>query len=135
MQAKWFPIEPQSFLDDSGSLQVLDGPVLPFKPQRIFWVTEVPQGKTRGYHAHRTGHQALLCIRGTVSVKLFDGLIEQEFIIGPDSPGIHVLPGVWGEQTYLEPDSILLAISSVAFKESDYIRSKEEFELFLKQAE
>jgi hypothetical protein len=134
MESNWLLVETQSFLDERGSLRVLEGSALPFSPQRIFWVTEVPKGETRGHHAHRTGHQALLCIRGAVSVKLFDGLIEQEFIIGPDSPGIHVLPGVWGEQTYLEPDSILLALSSVAFKESDYIRSKEEFELFLKQA-
>jgi len=134
MQTNWHRVETQSYLDERGSLRILDGSAIPFSPQRIFWVTEVPKGETRGHHAHRTGHQALLCIRGTVSVKLFDGLVEQELIIGPDSPGIHVLPGVWGEQTYLEPDSILLALSSVAFKESDYIRSKEEFELFLKQA-
>jgi len=134
MQANWFLIEHQLFLDDSGSLRVLDGPALPFKPQRIFWVTEAPKGETRGCHSHRTGHQVLLCIRGAVSVRLFDGLVEQELIIGPDSLGIHVLPGVWAEQTYLEPDSILLVLSSVAFTESDYIRSKEEFALFLKQA-
>jgi dTDP-4-dehydrorhamnose 3,5-epimerase-like enzyme len=134
MKTNWSLIELELILDYSGSLRVLDGPALPFNPQRIFWVTEVPKGETRGYHAHRTGHQVLLCIRGAVSVRLFDGLVDQELIIGPDSFGIHVLPGVWGEQTYLEPDSILLVLSSVPFTESDYVRSTEEFELFLKQA-
>jgi dTDP-4-dehydrorhamnose 3,5-epimerase-like enzyme len=134
MQPNWRSVDAQTFLDNRGALKVLDGPVLPFLPQRVFWVTGVSKNETRGFHAHRTGHQLMFCIQGGVSVRLFDGLIDQKVAISPNSPGIHVMPGVWGEQTYLEDDSILLVLSSIAFSEDDYIRSKEEFELFIQQA-
>ena len=135
MRTSWHLVESQFFLNELGSLRVLDTPQLPFSPQRIFWVTRVLKGETRGFHAHRSGQQVLFCIQGSVSVKLFDGLAEQVLTISPTSTGIHILSGVWGEQTYLEEDSVLLVLSSGSFSEADYIRSKEEFELFLKQAE
>jgi dTDP-4-dehydrorhamnose 3,5-epimerase-like enzyme len=134
MQANWYPVETQAFSDERGALKVVDGPGLPFPPLRVFWVTGVSKNETRGFHAHRTGRQVLLCVQGSVSVRLFDGLVEEEMIITPDSPGIHISPGVWGEQTYLEDDSTLLVLASISFSEEDYIRSKEEFELFIQQA-
>uniref|UniRef100_UPI0030DC1474 WxcM-like domain-containing protein n=1 Tax=Pseudomonas sp. EA_15y_Pfl1_P102 TaxID=3088685 RepID=UPI0030DC1474 len=51
--------------------QVGDG--LPFVPQRMFMVYDVPSRETRGEHAHRECHQLLMCVHGQCVAVADDG--------------------------------------------------------------
>lgn len=42
---------------------------VPFDIKRIYYITNVPQGVSRGFHAHRRLHQVLICINGSVKIK------------------------------------------------------------------
>lgn len=114
-------------IDGRGSLSVVEKELLPFTPRRIFWVQGVPAGETRGFHAHKAGMQAWFCLKGEIEVSLkFKG--EQcTKVLQEGMPGLFIAPQVWGEQTYLTEDSILLVLSSLEYDESDYIRDFDEF--------
>ena len=52
--------------DGRGMLRVLG--TLPFNPVRMFDISDVPQGESRGGHAHRECWQVLYCAQGEVSI-------------------------------------------------------------------
>jgi acetyltransferase-like isoleucine patch superfamily enzyme len=60
--------------DMRGNLIVAEvGKLLPFVPQRLFIVLDVPSAEVRGEHAHRSCHQFFICVRGSVKVVADDG--------------------------------------------------------------
>lgn len=101
---------------------------IPFKPKRIFYITNVPKGTVRGQHAHYKTHQILICIKGSITVTLWDGkqtqCIERNLIAGDY---IHVPPMVWDSQIYHTGEDILLSICSTNYDKSDYITDIKEF--------
>lgn len=130
----WEIIQPNFFFDERGTLSIIQSQAgLPFLPKRVFWVCGVPEGATRGQHAHRTGQQLLFCLSGEISAMFFDGSIRETALLKPDGIGVWMKSLVWGEQTFLKPDTILLVLASNEFDSSDYIRDKEEFNLLTKK--
>ena len=102
---------------------------LPFEPKRSFWVQDVPVGATRGFHAHRTGQQILVCLTGRILAKFTDGYHSAELELSSSETAVWMKNMVWGEQTFVEPKSVLLVLASNPYDESDYIRDRQEFEL------
>ena len=55
LQPETLTIDFDSFSDARGVLTVEQNSAhspLPFRVDRVFWITDVPQGATRGNHAH-----------------------------------------------------------------------------------
>jgi UDP-2-acetamido-3-amino-2,3-dideoxy-glucuronate N-acetyltransferase len=100
---------------------------LPFPPRRYFVVYDVPGKDVRGEHAHRTLHQLLLCVKGSVSIVLDDGRGRDE--VGLDRPQIalYVPPMVWTSQYRYSGDAVLLVLASDVYDADDYIRDYDEF--------
>ena len=122
------------FIDERGALNLLESSKeLPFTPHRVFWVTGVPKGSKRGFHAHKTGNQLLFCLQGSILLTLKTHAEEETIVLSADSPGVWVKNMVWGEQTFLTGDAVLLALASNEFDESDYIRDFDEFSELSKQ--
>ena len=59
-----------SFTGDSGNLSVVEFKNLPFETKRIFYITGVPKGFERGFHAHKKTQQFLICLQGSCEVYL-----------------------------------------------------------------
>lgn len=117
--------------DPRGSLTVAEtGAGLPFAVQRMFIVHDAPAGTTRGYHAHRTCHQFLVATSGAVEVVLDDGSSRRSVRLAGPAQGLHIPPGVWGEQTYLEPGTVLVVLTSDTYDKADYISDYDEFVAF-----
>lgn len=126
---RWQQIAPIRFNGVNGSLSVLDRESgLPFIPKRVFWISGVPSGETRGFHAHRTGEQILFCLSGQIWAKFYDGETSEDFMLDANGQGVWMRNLVWGEQTFVSSDAILLVIASNYFDEEDYIREKQAFE-------
>lgn len=129
MQARKFLID--SFTDSRGNLVVGEFPKsLPFAPLRFFCVDNVPQGESRGNHAHRTNEQALFCLAGEVIVKVYDGNQESEFSLVPGAEGLYLPAMHWAEQVYVLPNSQLLVLASEPYSNEEYIHSLLEFDSF-----
>lgn len=127
-------VSQRRFIDERGALNLLEsGKDLPFNPQRLFWVTGVPKGSVRGFHAHKTGHQLLFCLKGEILLTLRTDVGSESILMGQDSPGVWMKNMTWGEQTFMTEGVILLVIASNVFDESDYIRDFDEFSTLAKQ--
>lgn len=101
---------------------------LPFTPKRYFIVYNVQSKEIRGEHAHKKLSQFLVCIVGSCSVMLDDGLNNrEEYLL--DNPGLGLLipPMVWGVQYKYSQDAVLLVLASETYDESDYIRDYDQF--------
>lgn len=119
----------EGFSDLRGKLAVgnLPGDGIPFAPKRWFVVHDVPSREVRGEHAHRSCHQFLVCVHGSVTVVADDGENRAEVELDDPTLGIYLPPLVWGSQFRYEPDSVLLVFASDHYDPDDYIRDYGEF--------
>ncbi|HET7731446.1 MAG TPA: WxcM-like domain-containing protein [Usitatibacter sp.] len=114
--------------DMRGSLAVAElGRGLPFAPKRIFFVFEVPSAEVRGEHAHRTCHQFLVCVRGSVSVLVDDGTAREHFRLDSPTCGLLVPARVWAAQFQYSPEAVLLVLASEPYDPADYVRDYDEY--------
>jgi acetyltransferase-like isoleucine patch superfamily enzyme/dTDP-4-dehydrorhamnose 3,5-epimerase-like enzyme len=105
---------------------------IPFIPRRCFWVFKVPSRGVRGEHAHKTLHQYLICIKGSVSVVLDDSKNRREVLLNQPNLAIHIPPAVWGVQYKYSEDAVLLVLASDFYDSDDYLRSYDEFLTFIR---
>jgi len=94
--------------------------------QRMFFVSDVPKGETRGNHAHLKDKQLLICVSGKILVSLDDGKETKKEIMQPGQ-SLLMKNMVWGEQTYLTGKDILLVLCSMEYDEKDYIKDYQQF--------
>ena len=103
------------------------GSDVPFTPQRYFVGFDVPSRETRGEHAHRSCHQFLVCVHGSVSVVVDDGRQREEFLLDSPKLGLHVPAMVWASQYRYSADAVMLVLASDNYDPEDYIRDYECF--------
>ena len=100
---------------------------IPFIPKRYFVVYDVPSSETRGEHAHLRCQQFLICLSGTVSVVVDDGVRREEVLLDRPTVGLYIPAGIWGIQFKYSRDGTLLVFASEYYDPEDYIRSYDEF--------
>lgn len=101
---------------------------IPFSPKRYFLVFGVSTRETRGEHAHRTCHQMLLAVNGSVSVVVDDGRQREEFLLDRRTQGLYLPPMTWGIQYRYSEDAVLLVFASHHYDPDDYIRDYAQFQ-------
>jgi len=109
--------------DERGNLLPIDFDDLPFRPRRVFTVTNVPAGAIRGEHGHRTGQQLLICLQGKIELVLRTGPEEVNTALIPTGPGLLLGSGVWCRQTYVASDSVLLVMASEKYDPASYVNN------------
>jgi UDP-2-acetamido-3-amino-2,3-dideoxy-glucuronate N-acetyltransferase len=88
----------------------------------------VPDGKVRGEHAHRTQHGFLVCLAGALSVTLDDGRDRKTWRLESPGKGLYIPPMVWDTLADFAPGTVVLCLASGQFDPGDYIRDYTEFE-------
>lgn len=118
--------------DSRGNLSAIEGGKdIPFSIKRVYYITGVESGVERGFHAHRQLHQVLLCLHGSLKVRLFNGTQKEEVVLNDPAKGLYVGPWVWREMYDFSPGAVLLVLASAEYDEADYIRS---YEAYLSEA-
>jgi len=102
-----------------GTLNVLNWGVLPFPIKRVFWIEGVGSGEVRGQHAHVKGHEILVCLRGSLKVRLHK---LKEIELSKGSSALWVKPQTYIEMTTFSPDVLLLVLCSDAFCDDPVIK-------------
>jgi hypothetical protein len=114
--------------DDRGSLSFLEfDSGLPFSPQRIFIMSDVPEGKTRGEHAHHQCQQILICLNGSCEIEIDSGAIKLRIALDSLTVGIYLPPMIWSTLNLKNQFTTVLALASLKYDELDYIRDYDEF--------
>lgn len=116
-----------SVRDSRGDLTVLEfREAIPFTVIRLFYVSGVPAGSSRGAHAHYRCRQYMICQRGRLGITLADGSRERSLELSAGQ-AILVEPGIFASQTYLDDDAELLVLCDRAYEADDYIHGMDEF--------
>lgn len=118
---------------NAGELSFFEaGRDIPFDIKRIYYISKVPEGSRRGFHAHRKLKQVLFCPYGKIQLILDDGNRREEITLNDPSIGIVIDHPIWREMLWLQKDAVLCVGSSEFYDENDYIRDYNEYQQFIK---
>lgn len=118
----------KDFSDGRGHLTPIESMRdLPFSIRRIYYITGVPENQERGFHSHRNLEQVMLCLYGSIKVRI-QTPYESE-IVQLESPleGLYIGNMVWREMFDFSEGAVLLVLASEFYRESDYIRDYEDY--------
>ena len=114
--------------NESGELVFLETRKdIPFEVKRVYYLYQLEDGTRRGFHAHKSLCQVLICIHGSCSVRLDDGKEKVDIELNDPSEGLFVGNAIWREMYDFSPDAVLLVLASSYYDEQDYIRDYSEF--------
>jgi len=120
--------------NDVGFLIALEGNrEIPFNIKRIYYIYNVPKEIKRGFHAHKRLEQILICMSGSVKIKVDNGNEKRIFELSNPSKGLYIGPGVWRDMYDFDKSVVLLVLASEYYNEEDYIRDYEEFLKMIKK--
>lgn len=114
--------------DDRGMLVALEEySDIPFEIKRVYYMYDTKAGVRRGFHAHKSLEQILICIHGSCKILLDNG--QEKKIISLEKPyeGVYVANDMWHEMYDFSPDAVLMVLASEGYKEEDYIRDYDTF--------
>lgn len=114
--------------DERGMLVALEefGDI-PFEIKRVYFMYDTKKDVHRGFHAHKSLEQILICIHGSCKVLLDSG--KEKKIVSLEKPyeGLYVANNMWREMYDFSEDAVLMVLASDIYREEDYIRDYEEF--------
>lgn len=114
--------------DLRGSLIAIEGNhEVPFDIKRIYYMYNIPQGASRGCHAHKSLEQVLICISGQCSILMDNGQEREEVTLSRKTEGVYIPPKIWHEIRSCSDNAIIIALASDYYDESDYIRDYADF--------
>ena len=114
--------------DERGQLVALEEfKDIPFRIKRVYYMYDTAEGVTRGFHAHRSLEQILVCIHGKCKVRLDNGREKKVVPLERPYEGLYVSNNMWREMFDFSPDAVLLVLASEPYDEADYIRDYDEF--------
>jgi len=109
-------------MDERGTLTVFElGKPLPFKPKRIFIISQASVGVSRGGHAHSRCSQFFIATSGEIQVTVTNRNATFNFNLNSNQVGL-LLPALnWVEFTFSAPNTTATVLASRKFETSDYI--------------
>lgn len=116
----------------SGELSFFEGGHdIPFDVKRIYYISKVPEGVRRGFHAHKKLKQVLFCPYGRIQLILENANSREEIELSDPSIGVVIEEPIWREMLWLQKDSVLCVAASEYYDAEDYIRDYDEFKKFV----
>ena len=110
-----------------------EGTDIDFSIKRIYYISKVPEGTRRGFHAHKNLKQVLFCPYGSIQLTLENDNKREEIELSDPSIGVYIDGVIWREMLWLKKDSVLCVVASEVYDESDYIRDYDEFKRYVNQ--
>lgn len=104
-----------------------------FEIKRMYYISKVPEGTRRGFHAHKKLKQLLFCPYGRIQLVLENKNGREEIELSDPSIGVVIEEPTWREMLWLQKDSVLCVVASEFYEVEDYIRDYEEFKKFINE--
>ena len=131
MQVVKYVFQPHG--DERGQLVALEEyKDIPFESKRVYFMYDTLEGVRRGFHAHKSLEQILICIHGSCKILLDNGREKKVVPLEKPYEGLYVSNDMWREMFDFSPDAVLLVLASELYDERDYIRDYDEFLAFIK---
>ncbi|PJI08940.1 MULTISPECIES: sugar 3,4-ketoisomerase [Clostridium] len=125
-------IKLKDITDKYGHLTPIESKIdIPFEIKRVYYITRVEADITRGFHSHRKLHQVLICLNGSVKIRLKNPNGEEVVELNDPATGLYIGPLIWREMFDFSEGSVLLVLASEYYDEKDYIRN---YDFYLEEA-
>lgn len=105
---------------------------IPFNIRRVYYMYDTANGITRGFHAHKSLQQILVCIHGSVNITLDNGKERKVVPLERPYEGLYVSNSMWREMSDFSEGAVLLVLASELYDKDDYIRNYDEFLEYVK---
>lgn len=120
--------------DERGTLIALEQMKnIPFEIKRVYYMFDTVKGVRRGFHAHKSLKQILICVKGSCKILLDDGTEKTEVLLDKPDKGLIIDSHIWREMFDFSEDAVLMVLANELYDESDYIRNYEEFIRYIKE--
>lgn len=114
--------------DERGQLVALEElKDIPFHIKRVYYMYDTGKDVTRGYHAHKSLQQILICIHGSCKIRLDNGREKEIVVLDHPNVGLYVSNVMWREMFDFSSDAVLMVLASEFYDENDYIRNYDDF--------
>ncbi|MDO5155660.1 MAG: FdtA/QdtA family cupin domain-containing protein [Eubacteriales bacterium] len=114
--------------DERGQLVVLEkDKEIPFEIKRVYYIYDVKENVKRGFHAHKSLEQVLVCVHGTCKILLDNGKEKEIVLLNNPNEGLFISNHIWREMFDFSSDAVLVVFASELYDEKDYIRDYKEF--------
>lgn len=104
---------------------------VPFDIKRIYYISKVPEGVKRGFHAHKSLKQMVFCPYGRIQLILENKNGREEIELSDPSIGVIIDQYTWREMLWIQKDSVLVVAASDYYDADDYIRDYKTFRQLL----
>lgn len=123
----------KSLGDPRGNLVALESELdIPIAIKRVYYIFGTISGVARGFHAHKKLQQIAICVSGSCTVLLDDGVIKEEVNLASPEQGVLIDRMIWHEMYDFSEDCVLLVLADEYYDEADYIRDYESFREVIK---
>lgn len=113
---------------ESGNLSVYQfGSGVDFLIRRVYCLTNLRAGTSRGFHAHRKLRQVAVCLAGSCRFVLDDGRVREDVVLNSPRQGLNIGALIWREMNDFSTDCVLMVLASEEYSEADYIRNYDDF--------
>ncbi len=117
-----------SLSDSRGMLDIAEfHDVSKFETKRIYYISNVPKGNSRGSHAHKELNQIFFALAGSLTMTVTDGLDTETVELIAHNKGYFLPAGYWRDLKNFSTDAVCLVLASEHFDENDYIHSFAEY--------
>jgi len=115
--------------DERGALCFVEGQKhIPFNIKRVYFISDVPVGASRGTHAHKTLHQVFCVVSGSLTIDLDDGNETKSYKLCRADQGLYVPSGYWRNMRDFTEGTTCVALASAAYDVDDYIHDYAEYQ-------
>ena len=94
---------------------------------------DTKEGVRRGFHAHKSLEQILICIHGSCKILLDNGEEKKTVPLEKPYEGLYISNDMWREMFDFSEDAVLMVLASDLYDEGDYIRDYDEFLKFINE--
>ena len=117
---------------DAGELSFFEANhEIPFDIKRVYYISKVPEGVRRGFHAHKELKQLLFCPYGRIQLILENKNGREEIELSDPSIGVIIDQCTWREMLWLQKDSVLCVAASDYYDVDDYIRDYDSYRSYI----
>ncbi|MBQ9211009.1 MAG: FdtA/QdtA family cupin domain-containing protein [Clostridia bacterium] len=103
-------------VEADGTLFVMEqGREVPFPIQRIFFVSRVAPGASRGDHATKETRLILFPVAGECDVVVDNGTEQETYHMDDPAQGLMIAPMIWRSMRHFTPDCVMMAVCDRPF--------------------
>lgn len=104
-----------------------------FLVKRIFFLRNIDSESMRGNHSHKNLNQVIICLSGTFTIILNNGLKKETIEMNEANNFLYVDGKVWRDMKKFSKNAVMLVLCDKEYQYDDVIRNYNDFLINLKE--